>query len=118
MTSINICDWVSLGHKILSALDSGKHDGVTAASVQDKIRRGEIVGYLKEVLGPHALGVFDLKEEAILELKETFVRCEGEIPVQNSGLGWLLWVVLSEIMTLSEKRREPSLKKNDPIIMH
>jgi hypothetical protein len=115
MDSINIYDWMSLGTRLLSALDSGKWREITAKSVQDKIKRGELVEYLKEVVGPHTFGVLELK---LQELKETLDRHIGEVPMENNGLCWLLWVVLSQIASLSEKGHEPSPERNGSIIKH
>jgi hypothetical protein len=118
MASINIYDWMSLGTKLLSALDLGKCDEITSRLVQDKIKRGELVEYLKEVLGPNTFAVLESKGEALQELKETFDRHIGEIPMQNSGLCWLLWAVLSEIAMLGEKEHGSSLERNAPVTKH
>src|SRR5208337_2934737 len=99
---MNILDLTYIGLRLVSALDSGKYDGITADLVKQKIELDELVEYLNEVLGVNIFSVLQVKEKELQELKEHFERSIGEGGAHNSGLCRLLWMVLEGIQMVSE----------------
>lgn len=102
-SDVSILDLVSIGKRLVFALDSGKYDGITADMVEEKIKRGEIVEYLNEVLGVNMFSVLQAKGKAMQELKEYFERAISDIRVPNRGLCTLLWMVLEAMTPVNER---------------
>ncbi len=101
-SDVSILDLVSIGKRLVFALDSGKYDGITADLVEEKIKRGEIVEYLNGLLGVNMFSVLQAKGKAMQELNEYFERAINDIRVSNRGLCTLLWMVLEAITPVNE----------------
>lgn len=92
-----------LGFSIISAIDTGKYEDITAGKVTSQIRSGNIFNFLRERLGKDIdlsiLGTGDREAKLLSEWQsiDNAIVADSDWGIKNMGLALLIAYVLESL---------------------